>query len=298
MQTNLQNHLSSSLLQLIAPQIRLCWLIVLIGISAQTSLADKGEASLINLSTQQRLKWVGSPVGKGDEPWFVCLVLRGSSLLYTTKLYAIQARHQSWTAEWRRHRPKPYQSDEGVGLVTTNELAQLHGRLENLAQNAHLKATITLTPPKCEELPHYKQSHAKHEYMADVWLRKASTDQALYQWSHWTFIDPHLDIEQSANQMIKDIIDLVTMVAEEREDLDLLLTRKERGHLILKVTAPSRVWINGVFHGEWPSSYPIMLAPGLYQVQVKPLNPTQSPVIFEGLEITAETKTKFKVEVE
>ena len=102
MQTNLQNHLSSSFLQLFAPQIRLCWLILLIVISAQSSFAKEGETSLTNMNTQQRLKWVGSPVGKGDEPWFVCLVLRGSSLLYTTKLYAIQARHQSWTAEWRR----------------------------------------------------------------------------------------------------------------------------------------------------------------------------------------------------
>ena len=247
--------------------------------------------------TQEKLEWVGSPVGKQGEPWFVCLIISGSRLTYTSKIYAIQARNQSWTAEWRRHRPKPFKMDEGVGLVTTYELAQVHEKLEQLAQQTGLATQITESSPPCD-LDRPQRRTKQSEYLAEIWLRRKDPKQKKYTWSYWSLNHPHLTVDQTANLMIQSISSLVDQVAEEAEDLDGLLTSKDSGLLLLTVTAPSQVWLNGVNHGQWPRTHPLRLAPGVYQVRVKPNRSSQNEVVFEGLEIAAGTKTKFKVEVE
>ena len=68
--------------------------------------------------------------------------------------------------------------------------------------------------------------------------------------------------------------------------------------MLLTVTAPSKVWLNGVYHGLWPSSRPVYLAPGHYRVHIVPIDSRIDPITFEGLEMSAGVKTKFKVEVE
>ena len=98
--------------------------------------------------------------------------------------------------------------------------------------------------------------------------------------------------------MMKQVVDLINKVAPEEVDSDRLIQDKDSGTLLLTVTAPSKVWLNGVYHGLWPSSRPIYLATDDYRVHVVPVDQTISPITFEGLEVTAGVKTKFKVEVE
>ena len=70
--------------------------------------------------------------------------------------------------------------------------------------------------------------------------------------------------------MVNQVIELLKLLP--RQDSDRLIERYDSGILLLTVTAPSKVWINGVYHGLWPTSRPIYLAAGHYRVVVVPLD--------------------------
>ena len=303
---------------------------------AKTNLNEKTVVITKQLSLSNVEKWIGSPVGTQRLPWFVCVRMQGPSLMYKAKVYAIQARYQSWTAEWHRFRPQPYPSDNGVGLVTTKELAQLYLDVQRLATQSPIAYEDQNQVPPCGpeiyegkvEKPrdskinpkrhksrkrHKSQQRTKRSTMAaqstkaklkaellvDLWLLSQNSSLASNQtWHHWKFIDPHLSIEQEPQLMVNRVIELITKVAPEDEDSDRLIKSKDSGILLLTVTAPSKVWLNGVYHGIWPSSRPVYLSTGQYQVHVVPLDPNFSSITFEGLEMSAGVKTKFKVEVE
>ena len=301
---------------------------------ASPNLNEKDTIKAKQLALSDVEKWIGSPVGTQRLPWFVCVRMQGMSLMYKAKLYAIQARYQSWTAEWHRFRPQPYPSDDGVGLVTTKELAQLYVNLQRLAaQKPATYKAQTRIPPCGPELYEEKvkksfdsrmksngsskyikynkkakrqrkaallnKAKAKAELVVDLWLLSKSSPLSSNQtWQNWKFIDPHLSLEQEPQLMVNQVIELITKVAPENEDSDRLIKTKDSGTLLLTVTAPSKVWLNGVYHGLWPSSQPVYLATGHYRVHVVPLDSNISPITFEGLEMSAGVKTKFKVEVE
>lgn len=307
-------------------------------VNAQTLISPKPSSPLDQDKDQLEAieQWIGSPVGMQRAPWFVCVRIQGSSLMYKAKVYSIQARYQSWTAEWHRFRPHPYPSDHGVGLVTTKELATLYAQIQSLATQGQVQYELTTQTPPCgaelyetaqiNGLPlqaqmssstksaikkrarHLKYRHRKrksrkrsieqtNELLVDIWLLnkdKANTRS----WQHWHLLDPHLKLDQHPQLMMKKVIELVNNVAPEGADTDRLIQAQETGILLLNVTAASKVWLNGVYHGLWPSSQPIYLAPDDYQVHVVPLDSNISPITFEGLEISAGVKTKFKVEVD
>ena len=297
---------------------------------AQDLLGNEIDENLDQKKLKRIENWIGSPVGTQRSPWFVCVRMQGSSLVYKAKVYAIQARYQSWTAEWHRFRPQPYPSDDGVGLVTTKELAQLYINIQDLAMQGKLQHQVQTQAPPCgaelyENILHTKgknksnsektkhkqsselatkkkfknRSKQQFELRLDLWLLKQHTNKTTGEaWQHWQFFDPHLSLDQHPQLMIQQVVDLITKVAPEGVDSDRLIQTQDSGTLLLTVTAPSKVWLNGVYHGLWPSSRPIYLATDDYRVHVVPMDQNLSPITFEGLELSAGVKTKFKVEVE
>jgi hypothetical protein len=260
---------------------------------------EQNTAHTSSLSPPPISQWISQAAFGQMEPWFVCLRLSGARSLYIAHVYAIQARYRSWTAEWRRHRPEGYPTDEGVGLVTDRELTGLYTQLMSHSDRQKISYTETLINPPCSvESIGAEHAHGEQEYLAELWLRQPSLKGGTPVWRYWSFINPHLRPEGQAREMIKLIKNLVTSVAIEGSDLDLLLSPKESGSLYLTVNHPSRVWLNGVYYGQWPSVSPIKLAEGLYELKVAPIDPRWESVVYSGLEVLAEKKTKFKVEIE
>ena len=254
------------------------------------------------------LKWVAPTVQSEDDPWFVCLRLRGPHSLYISKVYGIQARYRSWTAEWRRHRPNGYQSDEGVGLITDQELARLWFDLESASSTGQYPSLETVKAPPCDldidesRTPLPKQDPQKNEddteIVAEIWLRRPPKEREKITWRKWTFFNPHLLTDHIPRNMIRLIEDQIRAVAPESIDLDLLLSPGQSGSLYLQVSQASEVWVDGVYRGQWPSVNPLKLSEGKYHLRVAPLDRRYAPVSFDDLEVLADKKTKFKVELE
>ena len=248
---------------------------------------------------ERALKWIGPASKSPDEPWFVCLRLRGAHLLYQSKLFGIQARYRSWTAEWRRHRPQGYATDEGVGLITDQELASLFVRLESVAAKASLThSDVDQLPPCDPDIEDRRVEKSPHELVAELWLRRPPSLEEGPKWRLWTFLDPHLQTAQAPREMIDLIERQIYAVAEEQIDLDLLLSPGQSGSLYLQVSQASEVWVDGVYRGRWPSVNPIKLSEGKYHLRVAPLDRRYDSVVFEDLEVLADKKTKFGVELE
>lgn len=265
-----------------------------------TSAEELEEQAGQRLSPVKRaLKWIEPASRSQEEPWFLCLRLRGTHLVYTHKIYGIQARYRSWTAEWRRHRPKGYSVDEGVGLVTDQEVASLYVKLNESAESAELPHQDTHIAPPCD--PDVEERSAvkrHHELIADIWLRRPASAESRLEWRHWRLANPHLALDETPRAMINLIEDQIRAVAEQRVDLDLLLSPGQSGSLYLQVSQASGVWINGVYRGQWPSVNPVKLSEGKYHLRVVPLDERFASVQFEDLEVLADKKTKFKVELE
>ena len=87
--------------------------------------------------------WIKEPSSGDEELPLVRLIFEGSRYVFVNQRYEIQARYRSWTAYWRRARPKGFEEDEGIGLVTKDEIQSLISQVlklgfsDGIAQKAH-----------------------------------------------------------------------------------------------------------------------------------------------------------------
>ena len=123
-------------------------------------------------------------------------------------------------------------------------------------------------------------------------------NSSLYQWYSWRFDEPHLRSESGPRELIQLVQELVYQVAPPQNYLDQLLKLDERGVLILKLSQPSAVWINGVYQGHWPSRQVIYLPEDDYTIRAVPLDSQYEPISYEEVEILAGRQTTFRIEVE
>ena len=264
-----------------------------------------------------------------DEPWVMCLLTEGPHLVYRAHLYTVQPRYKTWTVDWRRYRPRGYRHDEEVGLVTTDHLQRALSDLMRVARQGALKPVVVHTAPPCttEEVeererhldapqgplittwlwvlaptdqPHKRPRSSEHRRgQSTPPQMKANIEQPVsYRWYRWRFEDPHLDVQSAPRELIETVKRLVHTSAPPQEEIDLLLKPAERGSLILKVSQPARVWIDGVYQGDWPSLRMIYLPNGHYSIHVVPLDAHYEPISYEGVEILAGRQTTFKIQVE
>ena len=259
-----------------------------------------------------------------DEPWLICLLTEGPHLIYTAQLYTVQSRYRSWTVDWRRYRPQGYVHDEEVGLITTLRLQRSLDQILGYARQYQLKPRLTSMPPPCsteeiEQRPISLNHQDSPSITTRLWVLSPHTTSATsmkrgryldnlsgkelnksvgYRWYFWHFDDPHLQSQSGPRELIKIVQQLVHQAAPDQNHLDRLLKLDERGILILKVSQPSTVWINGVYHGRWPSRQVIYLPEDYYTIHVAPLDSHYEPVSYEEVEILAGRQTTFRIEVE
>jgi hypothetical protein len=252
---------------------------------------------------------VKTPTSYRDEPWVICLLTEGPHLIYTAHLYTVQPRYGTWTVDWRRYRPRGYVYDEEVGLVTTVNLQRSLDRLLKIVRDNQLKPELIESSPPCS--PEEVEARPLSSLVLDspsittwLWVLSPESTSAIsklgvqYRWYQWRFNDPHLAIHPAPRTLIRTVKDLVHTSAPPQEDVDRLLKFAERGSLILKISKPARVWIDGVYQGEWPSLRLIYLPDGHYSIHVVPLDPRYEVISYEDVEVLAGRQTTFKVQVE
>ena len=79
--------------------------------------------SFVELSaTRPAEAWVNK-AEKGDETTpILCVLIEGARFPFVEQKYIIQSRYHSWMGYWRRARPTGFPHDEGIGLLTQDEV--------------------------------------------------------------------------------------------------------------------------------------------------------------------------------
>ena len=237
-------------------------------------------------------------------PWIMCLLIEGPNAVYPAQVYAVQARYGSWTSVWRRHRPRGYDVDEDVGLLTAEALKRTMREIQRAAHHAGLKAKITDAPPPCDSAQVATRPQLqtrKASLIAWVWIRHPHSERP--RWHLWRLSDPHLsppaqDMSGGVLSIIHAITGLIYTTIERRADRDRLVLRGEYGTLRLNVSRPARVYINGVDHGVWPQRELIELPTGDYDIYAIPIAAGYDPVTYTEVGVIRGRQTNFMIDLE
>jgi len=246
--------------------------------------------------------WVGAPATGDASPPTLCVTRSGPSAFYVQEQVELQQRHGSWTLYWRATRPTGFGSEEQVALLTEAESATV---LNKLAQRLSTpsrpsRPRLSSAQPGCPAPSPAQQprwgvhttlslflapdAHPPEGLLADLSRAERATQAERGLWLQWSLGDVEASLDPRG-EVIYSLVEALLSAHLERPPLtDQLLTEQERGQLLVKLSRPARLEVDGVSYGV-PSQRPLLISPGLHTLTLYPLSPPFGPFTYRQVEV-------------
>ena len=246
--------------------------------------------------------WVGAPAVGDESPPTLCVTRSGPSSFYVQEQAELQQRHGSWTLYWRGTRPAGFGSEEQVALLTQAEsatlLTGLAQRLSSLPRSLRPRlhsAQPTCPTPSPAHQPRWgidttlslflaPTAQLPEPLLAHLNPAERSTQLERGLWLQWELGDVEASLDPRGALVYALIEGLLSAHLERPPLTDQLLTEQERGQLLVKLSRPARLEVDGVNYGV-PSQRPLLMSPGLHTLTLYPLSPPFGPFTYRQVEV-------------